>query len=88
MASPTPFYRILCLVICVSLAWFSVVAKPIELPALSQRQYEGNLSYTVDAVEGVRNEGTRSVDDHLPASFTIATSTCIDAAPNIHTLTW
>lgn len=100
MASPTTFYRILCLVICVSLAWFSVVAKPIELPALSQRQYMGNLSQIVPAVEGVSNEGTHSVDDYLPATFTIAIPTCVDhshcassdvvtdAAPNILTLAW
>ncbi|KAG6357090.1 hypothetical protein INS49_014967 [Diaporthe citri] len=99
MAPPTPFHRILCLVICVSLAWFSVVAKPIELPALSQRQYMGNLSQIVDAVEGVSNEGTHSVAGHLPATFTKATPTCVDhdhcasgcmvtdAAPNNYTLT-
>lgn len=101
MASPTPFYKIIFLFICVGLAWFSVVAKPIELPALSQRRYMSNSSQIVDAVvEGARNDGTRSVNDYLPATWTIVTPTCLDhdhcasgcvvtdVAPNMHTLTW
>ncbi|KAI7781531.1 hypothetical protein LA080_014564 [Diaporthe eres] len=99
MASPTTFHKILCLVICVSLAWFSVVAKPIELPTLSQRQYMGNLSHIGGAVGGARNGCTHGVDDTLPATLTLDTPTCvdhehcasgclvIDAAPNMHTLT-
>lgn len=100
MASPTPFYKIICLVICVGLAWFSVVAKPIELPALSQRRYMSNVSHIVDAVEGVYHQGTRGVNYHLPKTFTIPTPACVDhdhctsgcvandAAPNLQTLTW
>lgn len=100
MASPTPFYKIICLVICVGLAWFSVVAKPIELPALSQRRYMSNSSQIVDAVEGARNDGTHSVNNYLPKTWTIATPPCLDhghcasgyvvadIAPNMHTLTW
>lgn len=100
MASSTPYYKIICLFICVGLAWFSVVAKPIELPALSQRRYMSNSSQIVAAVEGAHNDGTLSVNDYLPTTWNIATPTCldndhcasgcmvIDAAPNIHTLTW
>lgn len=100
MASPTPFYKIICLVIFVGLAWFSVVAKPIELPALSQRRYISNSSQIVAAVEGARNDGTLSVNDYLPTTWHIATPTCLDfdhcasgcvvtnVAPTMHTLTW
>lgn len=101
MASPTPLYRILCLVICVGLAWFSVVAKPVELPALSQRRYiSSSSSPVVDGVGAVRNGSTRGVQDHLPATLTIEKPACVDpdrcrsgfvvtdATPSTHTIAW
>lgn len=100
MASPRSFFKILCLFICVGMAWFSVVAKPIELPTLSQHRYITNSSHIVDAVGGMRNGNNRSVDGHPPATLVIDTPACIDnhhctsgckvtsAAPNIHTFTW
>lgn len=101
MAPPTPFYRILCLVICVGLAWFSVVARPVELPALSQRRYiPSNSSHSVDGVGAVRNGSTRGVQNHLPATLTIQKPACADpdrcrsgsvvtdATPSTHAITW
>lgn len=101
MASPTPFYRILCLVICVGLAWLSVVAKPVELPALSQHRYiSGGPSQVVDGVGAVRNGSTRGAQNHLPATLAIEKPACVDpdrcrsgsvvtdAVPSTHTITW
>lgn len=102
MASPATFHKILCLVIWVGLAWFSVVAKPIELPALEQPRYFSNISHVLATVgtEGVRNEKTVDVDK--PQSPTLLGDTPIctdhvhdasdckvtDVAPTAYTITW
>lgn len=102
MASPTAFHKFICLVICVGLAWFSVVAKPIELPALEQPRYFSNVSYVLATVGtgGVYNEKTVDFDDAQSPTFVRDTPTCTDhvhdasdckvtdVAPTAYTITW
>lgn len=102
MASPTAFHKSLYLVICVGLAWFSVVAKPIELPALEQPRYFSNVSHVLAFVGtgGVYNEKTVDVDQPQSTTFVGHTPTCTDhvhdasdckvtdVAPIAHTITW
>ncbi|KAI3399321.1 hypothetical protein diail_7276 [Diaporthe ilicicola] len=78
MAPTVPFYRFLCLVLWLSLAYHTVCAKPLKLSALSQRRYMSNLSHIVGVTEALCDKNTDHVDDHPPATLVIGMPTCID----------
>ncbi|KAG8159099.1 hypothetical protein KVR01_010760 [Diaporthe batatas] len=79
MSSPTPFHRILCLVIFAALSWFLVVAKPIELPARERARHASNLPLVVMATVGaggLRNELTFDFDTSQMPTLILDTPAC------------
>jgi hypothetical protein len=86
MVSPTYFQRTLCLGICVGLAWFSVVAKPIEHAAVVQRRYTSNLTHLAAMVGtgGVRNGKTFEVENLESLTLVVDTPTRSNHVHHLH----